>query len=137
MSSVIDSWLLTVKYNLQADEDREDRDERWDPDSDMEVDDERYFILYLIYILFYFFQSLVLCFSLAVRTENPFQAELKEKRLSLKSKIRYVLIEYRMSYFCSCPCRVTFPNNLTINDVYISCIVNFSSQLFVNSVASI
>lgn len=37
---------------LQAEEDQEDRDERWDPDSDMEVDEERYFIWYLVSIYF-------------------------------------------------------------------------------------
>ena len=90
---------------LQAEEDQEDRDERWDPDSDMEVDEERYFIWYLVSILFYLFnpQHLNLCFPLAFWTENPSKAELKERQLNLKSKIRYVLSEYRLSYFCSCP----------------------------------
>lgn len=90
---------------LQAEEDQEDRDERWDPDSDMEVDEERYFILYLVSILFYLFnpQDLNFCFPLAFWTENPSRAELKKRQLNLKSKIRYVLIEYSMSNFCSCP----------------------------------
>ena len=45
-------------HNIQADEDNDDPDERWDPDSDMDVDDERY-----IYLLIDLFQ-VVLCFLL-------------------------------------------------------------------------
>lgn len=36
---------------FQADEDHDDGDEPWDPDSDMDVDVERYFSLYPIYFL--------------------------------------------------------------------------------------
>lgn len=40
--------MLTI---LQADEDHDNGDETWDPDSDMDVDVERYFNLYSIYFL--------------------------------------------------------------------------------------
>ena len=37
------SWFIE---NDQAEEDQNDADERWDPDSDMDVDEERYLSLY-------------------------------------------------------------------------------------------
>jgi len=37
--------------NLQADEDHDNGDETWDPDSDMDVDVERYVTSYSIYFL--------------------------------------------------------------------------------------
>lgn len=44
------SNLANLLIIFQEEEDKDDKDERWDPDSDMEVDDERYFnFIFLFY----------------------------------------------------------------------------------------
>lgn len=48
---------------LQAEDDQEERDERWDPDSEMEVDEERYFVLYLFRFYFIFSILCILTFA--------------------------------------------------------------------------
>lgn len=51
---IIYLWLYCLFSNtswyVQADEDHDDGDERWDPESDMEVDEEQYFVSPLNYL---------------------------------------------------------------------------------------
>lgn len=56
------SWFIE---NDQAEEEQNEADERWDPDSDMDVDEERYLLFYQkkgrisFYRLFYVFCLLI------------------------------------------------------------------------------
>lgn len=46
--------VFSQLLNIQADEDHEDLDDRWDPDSDTEMDDTKHADEQILYCAFYF-----------------------------------------------------------------------------------